>query len=123
LEFERNTQKRKSVIFFLFILVILFSIVPQTFGVAFIIFLVGIMYLSLANKVTQRRTLLDDAILRLEVDTTIRDFHDDEEGEYVFPLKCPSCNAHLQLNEVQWIDSRSAICPNCESIVRASTQD
>ena len=82
------------------------------------------LYLILVDKVTQRRTLLDDAIQRLEVDETIKDYQREEgNGEYVFPLKCPSCNAHLQLNEVQWIDSRSAICPNCESIVRTSIQD
>jgi len=94
-------------------------------GVAlgFTAFVICIFYLNLVDKVNQRRTLLDDAIQRLEVDRTIRDYRNDEEGEYVFPMNCPNCNAHLQLNEVQWIDSRSAICPNCESIVRAPIQD
>lgn len=123
MEFERNTQKRKGIIILLFILVILFSIVPQAFGVAIIVFLVGILYLSLANKVTQRRTLLDDAIQRLEVDKTIRDYREERQGEYVFPVNCPSCNAHLQLNKVQWIDSSSAICPNCQSIVKGSIME
>ena len=123
MEFERNTRKRKSIIFFLFILIISLSTVPQAFGIVIIIFLIGICYLYLSDKVTQRRTLLDDAIQRLEVDKTIRDYREDEEGEYVFPVNCPNCNTHLQLNEVQWIDSRSAICPKCESIVRASIQD
>ena len=81
------------------------------------------LYLILVDKVTQRRTLLDDAIQRLEVDETIRDYREAGESEYVFPLKCPSCNAHLQLDEIQWIDSTSAVCPNCESIVRASVQE
>ena len=90
-------------------IVFIFFLFLQVLGVVFIIVIIGICFLSLSNKVTQRRTLLDDAIQRLEVDKTIRDYRKHEEGEYVFPMNCPNCNAHLQLNEIQWIDSRSAI--------------
>ena len=104
-------------------IVVIFVLFLQVLGFVFIIVMIGICFLSLSNKVTQRRTLLDDAIQRLEVENTIRDYREDEEGEYVFPINCPNCNAHLQLNEVQWIDSKSAICPSCESVVHASIQD
>jgi hypothetical protein len=35
------------------------------------------------------------------------------------PKKCPSCNAPLRSDEVEWIDAQSAECAYCGSVVRA----
>jgi hypothetical protein len=37
----------------------------------------------------------------------------------VLPTSCPSCNAPLRSDEVEWIDARSAECATCGSVVRA----
>ncbi len=123
---ESEGTTRNCICFFIMIISIFITIVLfiQVIGVVFIIVLIGICILNLSNKVTQRRTMLDGALQRLEVNETVLK-HDleEREGEYVFPVNCPSCNTLLELNKVQWIDSRSAICPNCESIVGTSVQE
>jgi hypothetical protein len=35
------------------------------------------------------------------------------------PTTCPSCNAPLRSDEVEWIDAQSAECAYCGSVVRA----
>jgi hypothetical protein len=42
---------------------------------------------------------------------------------YIFPSQCPECNEQLDPGGVKWIDRTSAICPNCRTTVRVSTQE
>ncbi|MHA1576624.1 MAG: hypothetical protein ACTSU3_04625 [Candidatus Thorarchaeota archaeon] len=124
MELDRIILLNIFLFLYIIITVIILGILPQAFPVLFIVFLAILLYIVLESNVTKRRMLLDGALQRLDVHETIRkDYREDREGEYVFPLNCPSCNTLLQLNKVQWIDARSAICPNCESVVRASFQD
>jgi ribosomal protein S27AE len=45
------------------------------------------------------------------------DNNEDSIDSYMLPSKCPSCGAPLRLDEVDWIDSKSALCPRCETII------
>jgi len=38
---------------------------------------------------------------------------------YIFPSKCPQCLAELNLDEIKWVETNSALCPNCETLIEA----
>jgi hypothetical protein len=43
----------------------------------------------------------------------------DHAPQAVLPTTCPSCNAPLRSDEVEWVDAHSAECAYCGSVVRA----
>lgn len=34
-------------------------------------------------------------------------------GEWVFPAECPHCQYEMYKSDIDWIDGRTAVCPNC----------
>lgn len=43
----------------------------------------------------------------------------DRASQAVLPAHCPSCNAPLRADEVEWLDAGRAECAYCGSVVRA----
>ncbi len=43
--------------------------------------------------------------------------NEDSIDSYMLPSACPNCGKPLRLDEVSWIDAKSALCPRCEAII------
>jgi hypothetical protein len=104
------------------------ALIPATGGASFVIFwfigaisMIAWVFFSAALK---RRRILSDAISIADAyDSESYDgefFIDDTTDQYRFPKRCPNCDAELSLDKVTWVDSTTALCPNCESAVRAN---
>ena len=117
-------------IYFIIILVgmiIAVALVPLTGGASFVTFwfigaisMIAWVFFSAALK---RKRILSDAIIVADAyDSESYDdefFIDDTTDQYIFPKRCPNCNAKLNLDKVRWVDSSTALCPSCESTIRA----
>lgn len=65
----------------------------------------------------------DTALQEQEVSEGETSPEDSDAGllmdRYVFPSKCPQCLTELNLDEMKWVDTNSALCPNCEILIEA----
>ncbi|MDF1538900.1 MAG: hypothetical protein P1Q69_08355 [Candidatus Thorarchaeota archaeon] len=61
----------------------------------------------------------DSSASNVKFDTKPEDSEDISLDRYIFPSKCPHCHANLSLDEIEWVETNSALCPNCESLIKA----
>jgi transcription elongation factor Elf1 len=62
----------------------------------------------------QQATLVADSYDSSDV------FIEGTSDDYSFPKNCPYCNQELIIGNLKWADSTTALCPNCESAIRAT---
>lgn len=107
------------------IMVVSITMAPLTYGLSFVLLFFAIFVCIVArismNQIQNRQRILSDALAVAEtygyVPNNDGSSVDIVEEHYTFPKICPHCLVELRLDEVKWVDPKSAICSNCESII------
>ncbi|MFW9849071.1 MAG: hypothetical protein ACFFF4_08020 [Candidatus Thorarchaeota archaeon] len=127
MEEHRDSDSRNVFLRNCIIMIIALVLVPFTYGISFLVLWFALLFWILSKNMQRRREFRIETLDRAqEIARTYES--DSEEGiylsgtedQYQFPKKCPYCGAVLKLDKVQWVDSVTALCPNCESAIQAS---
>ncbi len=110
------------------IMIIAVVLVPFTYGISFLVLWFALLFWILSKNMQRRREFRIETLGRAQEIARTYESESEEEGiylsstedQYQFPKKCPYCGAALELDKVQWVDSATALCPNCESAIQAS---
>jgi len=103
---------------------------PFTYGFSIGLFFFTIFF-YLVTRASMRQTqnrqrILSDAMVVAETYESIPNEDgssvDIIEEQYTFPKICPHCLVDLRLDKVRWVDSNTALCPECESTIRVGNQ-
>ncbi len=129
---SNQENKRGRNVFYVVTAIIVVAIVfaPLTNGITLMIALVTLLFFLLficqgaafaSRQMQSQQRVLSDAMTVAETyeDNPISDGSSFEiaEDHYTFPKVCPHCLADLHLDKVSWIDSKTALCPECESLI------
>lgn len=63
------------------------------------------------------RAILDDAMVTARLYEMDDGNNEDSIESYMLPPSCPYCGEPLRLDEVNWINAKSALCPRCEAVI------
>ena len=113
-EAPQFTDEDRAVVFSVIILLLIFAVFPPIE-----ILIIGglIIYVITRVSPSQEEEQVDSQ------DEIIIDASPPIQGEIdtvEVPTECPSCGKEIGLNTIKWIDSRTGLCPHCESIITAT---
>ena len=92
---------------------------PFTLGISLLV-LFGIFCAAAINsQANERRAVLNEAMMRsyrLEQDE--QDLIEEMHSAYILPSYCQNCGAEILLYKLKWLDETTALCPECETVLR-----
>ncbi len=105
-------------------------LIPATSGISILFYFVliscGVCIIE-SEKSKAKEDALHQSVVEKD-DSMVDDKNFDMEAEdsedilldrYIFPSKCPHCLAELDLDEIEWVETNSGLCPKCESLIKA----
>lgn len=118
---ENYWSDRMAICFIMLVGIILW---PLTSGISIFVALLLLFCVAciLGSEQVSSNDEIDPSQIKRQEESDRADIEIDDNllmDRYIFPSKCPQCQIELNLDEIEWVEANSALCPNCEFLIRA----
>lgn len=96
------------------------ALAPVTLGLSLLLLFGLFCVASITSQAHEKRIILNEAMIRsCRFESDEQDLLEEIHSAYILPSHCHVCGAEIIVSKLKWMDGNVALCPHCESVLRA----